>query len=90
MSSVLDGRKTASGEIYDENKLTAAHRSYPFNTRLRVTNLSNGEQVVVRVNDRGPFVKNRVLDVSLKAARELNFVREGVIRVRIERLEQGE
>lgn len=83
VSSVLHGTPTASGEVYDETELTAAHRSYPFGTRLRVTNLSNDEEVVVRVNDRGPYRPNRILDVSLRAARELEFVEEGVTKVEI-------
>ena len=77
------GHATASGEIYDVNKLTAAHRTFPFGTRLRVTNVENGRSVVVRVNDRGPWVNDRVLDVSQAAAKVLGMVGEGVIRVEI-------
>lgn len=84
IASSLNGNLTASGEIYDETELTAAHRTYPFGTRLRVTNLSNHRQVVVRINDRGPFIEGRILDVSLKAAKKLGFVRKGVTRVKIE------
>jgi rare lipoprotein A len=65
------------------NKLTAAHRTMPFGTRLRVTNVENGRSVVVRVNDRGPWVKDRVLDVSQAAAKSLGMVGEGVARVQI-------
>lgn len=78
------GRKTASGEIYDMNLYTAAHRTLPFGTYLRVTNLKNNLSIVVKVNDRGPFVKNRMLDLSRKSAQKLNFIHEGVIPARIE------
>jgi rare lipoprotein A len=77
------GHRTASGEIYDMNKLTAAHRTMPFGTRLRVTNAENGRSVVVRVNDRGPWVNDRVLDVSLAAARALGMLGDGVTKVEI-------
>ena len=75
------GRRTSSGEIYDMNKLTAAHRTLPLGTRVLVTNLDNGRTVEVRINDRGPFRKNRVLDLSYAAARQLGAVGEGVIPV---------
>ena len=78
------GRSTASGERYDETKMTAAHRTLPFGTRVRVTNLENGKAVTLRVNDRGPHRKGRVIDVSYKAAKRLGFVRDGVTRVRVE------
>lgn len=78
------GRRTASGERFDMNELTAAHRTLPFGTRVQVTNLANGEQVVVRINDRGPVKESRIIDVSYAAARRLKFVREGLTRVRIE------
>jgi rare lipoprotein A len=77
------GRATASGEAFDMNKLTAAHRTMPFGTRLRVTNLENGRSVVVRVNDRGPWVNDRVLDVSRAAARTLGMTGDGVTKVEI-------
>ena len=77
------GQATASGELFDMNKLTAAHRSMPFGTRLKVTNVENGRSVVVRVNDRGPWVKDRVIDVSRAAARTLGMAGEGVARVEI-------
>jgi len=82
--SKFHGRRTASGERFDQNALTAAHPRLPFGTRLRVTNLSNGKSVVVRVNDRGPFIKNRILDVSRAAARELEMIDAGVVRARVE------
>lgn len=78
------GRRTASGERFDQNALTAAHPRHPFGTRLRVTNLSNGKSVVVRVNDRGPLTKNRILDVSRAAARQLEMIDAGVVRARVE------
>jgi peptidoglycan lytic transglycosylase len=77
------GRITASGERYDPTKLTAAHRSYPFGTRLHVTNLSNGKSVVVRINDRGPYAPGRTIDVSARAARELDMLTQGTVRVSI-------
>jgi rare lipoprotein A len=78
------GHRTASGVRFDEHQLTAAHRSLPFGTVVRVTNLDNGRQVTVTINDRGPFKKKRVIDVSSRAARELGFLRAGTARVRIE------
>src|SRR5688572_3587944 len=80
----LAGNRTASGERFNPNGLTAAHRTLPLGTKLRVTNVANGRSVIVRVNDRGPFVGNRVIDVSLGAAREINMVRSGKARVRLE------
>lgn len=80
------GRRTASGERYDMHAFTCAHRTAPFGTRLRVTDLETGRSVVVVVNDRGPFVRGRVVDVSLAAARALGMVSRGVTRVRIERV----
>ena len=78
------GRRTASGEVYDQDALTAAHRSLPFGTRVRVTNLENGRAVEVRINDRGPFVGGRVIDVSRAAARVIGLIGPGVGRVRVE------
>jgi rare lipoprotein A len=77
------GLKTASGETFDMNKLTAAHRTLPFGTRLRVTNVENGKSVVVRVNDRGPHVAGRVLDLSYRAAQALGMTGAGVARVEV-------
>jgi rare lipoprotein A len=79
-----DGRRTASGEIFDMQAMTAAHRSLPFGTRVRVTNLENGRQVVVRVTDRGPFRKGRIIDVSYAAARVLGLIGPGVAKVRVD------
>jgi rare lipoprotein A len=84
ISSKFHGRKTASGEIYDKNKLTAAHRTYPLGTMVRVTNLRNGKRVTLLINDRGPFTKGRGMDVSFRAAQELGFVRHGKTKVKIE------
>jgi rare lipoprotein A len=81
------GRRTASGETYDMHKLTAAHRTLPLGTRVLVTNLENGRTVEVRINDRGPFVVNRVLDLSYAAARRLGALEDGVIPVRLRVLE---
>ena len=84
------GRPTASGEAYDMHQLTAAHRTMPFGTRLRVTNVANGRSVVVRVNDRGPHVPGRILDLSLGAAKALDMVGDGVARVEVVVLAHGE
>lgn len=83
------GRLTANGERYDRGELTAAHRDYPFGTWLRVISLDNGNSVIVRVNDRGPHKKSRIVDLSRAAAEELDMVRKGVMRVRIEVLAWG-
>ena len=85
----LEGKPTASGEPYKASAMTAAHPSLPFNTQLKVTNLGNGRSVIVRVNDRGPFAKNRILDVSRAAAKELDFLDKGVARVQIEILHES-
>jgi len=77
------GRKTASGERFDMNDMTAAHKTLPFGTRVRVTNVSNGKSVTVRINDRGPFVKGRVIDLSLAAAKKLDMVNAGLAQVRL-------
>jgi rare lipoprotein A len=82
-----DGRRSASGEIYDMQQLTAAHRTLPFQTWVNVTNLANGKQVDVRITDRGPFVEGRIIDLSLAAAREIDMVRSGTARVRIKVIE---
>ena len=86
-ASRFHGARTASGERYDEEALTAAHRSLPFGTRVQVTNLSNGRSVIVTITDRGPFAPGRIIDVSRRAARKLDFVRDGTARVRVKILE---
>lgn len=78
-----DGRPAASGEIYDMQQLTAAHRTLPFNTWVEVTDLDNGKQVNVRINDRGPFIDGRVIDLSLAAARAIEMLGPGTARVRL-------
>lgn len=83
------GKKTANGEVYDQNGLTAAHKTLPFDTIVRVTNLDNGRQVTVRINDRGPYVQGRVIDLSRAAAREIQMIGPGTARVRIEVLKPG-
>jgi rare lipoprotein A len=80
------GNKTASGERFDQHALTAAHRSLPFGSRVQVTNLRNNKRVVVRINDRGPYAKQRIIDLSQKAAEQLDMLRDGVVPVRIEQL----
>ncbi len=77
------GRRTASGEVFDMYQLTAAHRWLPFGTLVRVTNLENGLSVVVRINDRGPFVKGRIIDLSYAAAKRIRMLRQNA-RVRVE------
>jgi peptidoglycan lytic transglycosylase len=85
--SRLHGARTASGGRYDEKALTAAHRTLPFGTRVQVTNLSNGRSVVVTIIDRGPFTRGRIIDVSRRAARKLDFLRYGTAKVRLEVLD---
>ncbi len=82
--SEFNGRKTANGEIYDETAMTAAHRTLPFGTVLRVTNIRNGLSVIVRINDRGPFHPDRVLDLSKAAAEELDLIKYGVTEIESE------
>ena len=86
-ASRFHGRLTASGVRYDENTLTAAHRTLPLGTRVRVTNLDNDREVVLTVNDRGPYVGKRVIDLSLEAARQLGFVERGLTKVRVDVLQ---
>jgi rare lipoprotein A len=83
------GRTTANGERFDMYRLTAAHKTLPFDTRVRVTNLQNGRDTLVRINDRGPFVRGRIIDLSYGAARGLGMVEDGVVPVRIEALGRG-
>lgn len=78
------GKKTANGEIFDMNDLTAAHKTLPFGTTLRVTNLNNNKTVEVRINDRGPFVKNRIIDLSYAAAKRIDMIGTGTARVKLE------
>ncbi len=78
------GRKGADGKVYDQNAMTAAHLTLPLGTVARVTNLANGESVVVRITDRGPFVRGRIIDLSLAAAKATGVYRAGVAKVRVE------
>ncbi len=84
------GKLTANGEVFDMYGLTAAHKTLPLNTVVRVTNLDNGKSILLRINDRGPFVKGRILDCSYGAAMKLGFVNQGTARVRIEVIEWGD
>jgi len=88
-SNKLHGRKTASGQIYDRNKMTAAHRSLPFGTVIEVTNLSNQKKVIVKINDRGPFIKNRIVDLSYSAAKKLGIISKGIAKVSIRELKKN-
>ena len=85
----LAGNRTASGERFDPDKLTGAHRSLPFGSLVRVTNVANGDSVVVRINDRGPFSRGRVIDISHAAAREIGMHRSGTARVKLALLSDG-
>ena len=80
----FDGHRTSSGEVYNMHQRTAAHRTLPFGSVVRVTNLSNGKQTEVRINDRGPFVTNRVIDLSLSAAEAIGMIGPGTANVRLE------
>lgn len=79
-----EGRPTASGEIFRQDLLTAAHKTLPFGTMVTVTNLKNGKKIRVRINDRGPFVAGRIIDLTSRGARELDFIRDGIVKVKIE------
>ena len=81
----FSGRKTASGERLHHDSLTCAHRTYPFGTQLKVTNPANGKTVIVRVTDRGPYVRGRIIDLSVRAARELGIIAQGIATVVVER-----
>jgi len=83
-SDEFEGKVTASGEIFTQSGLTAAHRSLPFGTIVKVTNLENGKSVLVKINDRGPFLLNRIIDLSKTASQKLGFFSKGLAKVRIE------
>ena len=89
-SDDFHGKKTANGEIYNMYDYTAAHISYPFNTIVRVTNLSNDKEVILRINDRKPDTNGRAIDLSLKAAHELRMISSGITKVKVEVLEWGD
>lgn len=78
-----DGRKTANGETFRSSALTAAHKKLPFGTRVKVTNLKNGKTVKVRINDRGPFVAGRIIDLTKAAARKIDMLNDGIVQVKI-------
>jgi len=80
----LHGNRTASGQIYDKSKMSAAHKSLPLGSRVRVTDTRTGKSIVVRVNDRGPFIKGRVIDLSRRAAQKLGIIRRGITPVKVE------
>ncbi len=80
----FQGKKTASGERFDQHSFTGAHRSLPFGTLVRVINLRNGKDVVITVNDRGPFIRGRIIDISRAAASSIGILSRGVTRVRVE------
>ena len=86
----FQGRLTANGEVFDTNKLTAAHKTLPFNTIVKVTNLESGDSVLVRINDRGPFVEGRVIDLSRAAAKVINIVGQGIGSVRLDIVRTGD
>ena len=84
------GKLTANGEVYDMYGLTAAHKTLPLNTIVRVTNLANSKSLILRINDRGPYIKGRILDCSYGAAKKLDFVNQGTTEVKIEVIEWGD
>ena len=84
-----DGRVTASGEIFDQKKMTAAHRTFPFGTKVKVTNIKNKKTITVVINDRGPFVDDRVIDLSKAGAKKLDFISAGVAQVKVEVISLG-
>jgi rare lipoprotein A len=82
-AETYNGKKTANGEIYNSSEFTAAHKKLPFGTKVKVTNLANGKTVKVRVNDRGPFVAGRIIDLTRSAAKKIDMVAAGVTKVKI-------
>ncbi|SRR6056297_513434 len=83
------GNRTANGEIFDMNKITAAHKSLPFGTKVRVTDLDSNKSVVVRINDRGPFIKGRIIDLSRRAAQKLGIIDTGTAEVGLQIIKWG-
>ena len=86
----FDGNLTANGEIYDKDGLSAAHKTLPLNSIVKVTNMENGKTVTLRINDRGPYIKGRILDCSYGAAIKLNFVEQGTTEVKVEVIKWGD
>jgi rare lipoprotein A len=85
----FNGKRTANGERYNMNGISAAHKTLPFGTIVRVTNLNNGRSLDVRINDRGPFVKNRIIDLSKGAAKKLDMITAGVVPIKLEVIKYG-
>jgi len=86
----FDGNLTANGEIYDKDGLSAAHKTLPLNSIVKVTNMKNGKSVTLRINDRGPYIKGRILDCSYGAAIKLDFVEQGTAEVKVEVIKWGD
>lgn len=86
----FEGQPTASGEKYKKSKLTAAHKTLPFGTKVRITNVANGKSVEVVINDRGPYVDGRIVDVSREAAEQLGFLNQGIAEVKLEVIDAGD
>ena len=86
----FDGNLTANGEVYDKDGISAAHKTLPLNSIVRVTNLENGKSVKLKINDRGPYIKGRILDCSYGAAKELDFVEQGTTEVKVEVIKWGD
>ena len=84
------GKLTANGEVYDMYGLTAAHKTLPLNTVARVTNLENGKSLILRINDRGPYIQGRMLDCSYGAAKKLDFIKQGKTKVQVDVIEWGD
>mgnify|MGYP002023735924 CR=1 FL=1 len=81
---------TANGETFNMNRVSAAHKTYPLGTRVKVTNMENGKSIKLTINDRGPYVKGRIIDLSYKAARKIGFVNQGTTKVRIDVIRLGD
>ncbi|MDT8363828.1 MAG: septal ring lytic transglycosylase RlpA family protein [Nitrosomonas sp.] len=86
-SDKFQGRKTASGDVFDQNQLTAAHKKFPFGTRIKVTNLENDRSVIVKINDRMASKNSNIIDITRRAAKELDFVKQGKTRVSLEEVD---
>lgn len=86
----FQGKLTSNGETFNMNDLTAAHRTFPFGTRVKVTNLDNKKSVIIRVNDRGPFVEGRIMDLSMGAAKEIDLIKSGTVHARLEVIQWGD
>jgi rare lipoprotein A (peptidoglycan hydrolase) len=84
----FDGKKTASGDIFDDSKLTAAHKTIPLGSQAKITNLTNGKTVEVKINDRGPFIEGRIVDLSHAAAKSLGIIERGIAKVQIDLLSE--